>query len=154
MALRRRIPLFELKAEDGQLHGTREAWQRRDMLVTVLHANCDACQGLHRELRARAPALHREEVEVLTVMMPGPPGAPPLPGALRDDEAGTVTWKLAECFERVPGTAVLAVANRFGELYGVVDVHGRPTARVLGEALEWLDLAQRQCGECSAPLWE
>jgi hypothetical protein len=154
MALRRHIPLFELEAEDGQTHGTREAWQRRDMLLAVLHANCDTCQGLHRELRARAPAWHQEEVEALTVMMPGAPGAPLLPGALRDDEAGTVTWKLAECFERVPGTAVLAVANRFGELYRVLDVHGRPTAQVLGEALEWLDLAQRQCGECSATLWE
>jgi hypothetical protein len=153
MALRRHIPLFQLEAEDGHPHGTREAWQRRDMLVALLHANCDACQGLHRELRARAPAWRQEEVEAFTVMMPGQSGEPLLPGALKDPE-GTVTWKLAESFGRVPGTAVLAVASRFGELYRVLDVHGRPTAQVLGEALEWLDLAQRQCGECSAPLWE
>jgi hypothetical protein len=153
MPLRRDIPLFLLEAEDGTAHGTREAWQRREMLVALLHANCDGCQALHRELQARVPGWHREEVALFTVMMPGRSGEPLLPGALEDTE-GTVAWKLAEAYGRVPGTATLAVANRFGELYGVVDVHGRPTAEVLTEALEWLDLAQRQCGECSAPLWE
>jgi hypothetical protein len=108
---------------------------------------------LHAEVQALAPGWHQEEVEALTVVMPGQPGEPLLPGALKDEQ-GTVTWKLSECFGRVPGTAVVAVANRFGELYGVVEVHGPPTARVLAEALEWLDLAQRQCGECSAPLWD
>jgi hypothetical protein len=153
MPLRRDIPLFLLEAEDGTPHGTREAWQRREMLVALLHANCDGCQALHRELQARAPGWHREEVALIPVMMPGRTGEPLLPGALKDPE-GAVAWKLAERFGRVPGTATLAVANRFGELYGVVDVHGRPTAEVLAEALEWLDLAQRQCGECSAPLWD
>ncbi len=153
MPLRRDIPLFLLEAEDGTAHGTREAWQRREMLVALLHANCEGCQALHRELQARVPGWHREEVALFTVMMPGRPGEPLLPGALKDTE-GTVAWKLAEAYGRVPGTATLAVANRFGELYGVVDVHGRPTAEVLTEALEWLDLAQRQCGECSAPLWD
>jgi hypothetical protein len=153
MPLRRDIPLFLLEAEDGTRHGTREAWQRREMLVALLHANCDGCQALHRELQARAPGWHREEVALIAVMMPGRPGEPLLPGALKDPE-GTVAWKLAETFGRVPGAATLAVANRFGELYGVVDVHGRPTEEVLAEALEWLDLAQRQCGECSAPLWD
>jgi len=153
MPLRRDIPLFLLEAEDGTAHGTREAWQRREMLVALLHANCEGCQALHRELQARVPGWHREEVALFTVMMPGRPGEPLLPGALKDTE-GTVAWKLAEAYGRVPGTATLAVANRFGELYGVVDVHGRLTAEVLTEALEWLDLAQRQCGECSAPLWE
>ncbi|WP_146209720.1 hypothetical protein [Vitiosangium sp. GDMCC 1.1324] len=153
MALREDIPLFQLEDENGHPRGTRDAWQRREMLVALLHANCDACQGLHRELRARAPGWRQEEVEAISVVMPGRPGEPLLPGALADPE-GTVTWKLAERFGRVPGTAVLAVASRFGELYRVLDVHGRPTEEVLGEALEWLDLAQRQCGECSAPLWD
>ena len=154
MPLRRDIPLFQLATEDGHERGTRKAWQRREMVVALLHANCEDCQRLHAELEALAPGWHQEEVEAFTVMMPGQPGEPVLPGALKDDEQGTVTWKLSECFARVPGTAVVAVANRFGELYGVVDVHGQPTAQVLAEALEWLDLAQRQCGECSAPLWE
>jgi hypothetical protein len=153
MPLRGNIPLFQLESEDGHRRGPRDAWQRREMLVALLHANCDACQGLHRELVARAPEWRKDEVEAFSVMMPGRSGEPLLPGALGDPE-GRVTWKLAECFGHVPGTAVLAVANRFGELYGVVGVHGRPTPQVLAEALEWLDLAQRQCGECFAPLWD
>jgi hypothetical protein len=87
------------------------------------------------------------------VALPGRPGEPLLLGALRDPE-GTVARKLAESLGRVPGTTVLAAADRFGEFYRVMDVHDRLTAKVLGEVLEWLDLAQRQCGECSAPLWE
>ncbi|HEX8439978.1 hypothetical protein [Archangium sp.] len=153
MPLRRDIPLFQLEAEEGPRRGTRDAWQRREMLVALLHANCDACQGLHRELLAHVPAWHRDEVALFTVMMPGRGGEPPLPGALRDPE-GAVTWRLAEAFGCVPGTAMLAVASRFGELYGRVAVHGRRPCEVLAEALEGLDLAQRQCGECSAPLWE
>jgi len=47
------------------------------------------------------------------------------------------------------------VANRFGLLYAALDIHGGPTEAVLHEALEWVDLAQRQCGECFAPLdWD
>ncbi|HLM46727.1 MAG TPA: hypothetical protein VK458_22845, partial [Myxococcaceae bacterium] len=109
MPLRRDIPLFLLEAEDGTAHGTREAWQRREMLVALLHANCEGCQALHRELQARVPGWHREEVALFTVMMPGRPGEPLLPGALKDTE-GTVAWKLAEAYGRVPGTATLAVA--------------------------------------------
>jgi hypothetical protein len=45
--------------------------------------------------------------------------------------------------------------TRFGKLYAVVDIHSDSTEAVLNEALEWMDLAQRQCGECSAPLdWD
>jgi len=154
MSLRGDIPLFLLEDEDGRRRGTREAWQRREMVVALLHGNCEECQGLHRELLARAPGLHREEAEVFSVVMPGRPGEPLLPGALRDEPEGTVAWKLAERTGRVPGTALVVVANRFAELYGVVDVHGQPPARVLAEALEWLDLAQRQCGECFVPLWD
>lgn len=153
MSLRRDIPLFHLPAEDGQRRGTRDAWQRREMLVALLHSNCEECQGLHRELLARAPGWRREEVEAFSVGMPGRPGEPLLPGSLRDAE-GAVSARVAEACGHEPGTALLAVANRFGELYAGVRVHGRPTAQVLAEALEWLDLAQRQCGECSAPLWE
>ncbi len=153
MPLRRDIPLFQLETENGPPRGTRDAWQRREMLVTLLHTNCDACQALHRELVARAPGWSREDLEVFMVVMPGRPGEPLLPGALVDRE-GRVTRKLAECFGRVPGTAVLAVANRYGELFQVLDVHARPPEEVLTDALEWWDFAQRQCGECSAPLWD
>jgi hypothetical protein len=153
MRLRRDIPLFQLPTEGGGRRGTRDAWQRREMVVALLHANCEDCQGLQREVLARGPGWRREEVEAFSVVMPGRPGEPLLPGALWDAE-GAVAWRLAETCGRVPGTALVAVANRFGELYGVVDVHGRPLAQVLSETLEWVDLAQRQCGECSAPLWE
>ena len=145
------IPLFQLDAPDGRRRGTLDAWQRREMLVALLHPGCDVCQALHRTLAARAPELSRDEVEFLSVVRPG---GPVLPGALVDTE-GRVARSLSEALGLKPDAAVLAVGNRFSKLYAVVDVHSKPMAAVLDEALEWLRLAQLQCGECQAPLaWD
>jgi hypothetical protein len=148
------VPLFQLPTPSGPPRGTLDAWQRRDMLVALLHSGCDICQALHRTLSARAAEWRREEIEAITVVPAGRPGEPLPPGALEDRE-GQVAPELARALGVSPGEARLAVANRFGKLYAVVDIHGRPTEAVLREALEWMDLAQRQCGECFAPLdWD
>lgn len=148
------IPLFQLDAPDGRRRGTLDAWQRREMLVALLHPGCDVCQALHRSLVDRTPELHRDEVDVFAVVRPGAPEAPVPPGALVDAE-GRVTRTLSEALHLAPDAAVLAVANRFSKLYAVVDLHSGPTAAVLKEAMEWLQLAQLQCGECQAPLdWD
>jgi hypothetical protein len=124
------------------------------MLVALQHPGCDICHALHRMLMARAPGWRSQEIEVFSVVPPGRPGEPLPPGALQDSE-GRVSQELAQALGASPGAAVLAVANRFGMLYAVLDIHGGPTEAVLHEALEWMDLAQRQCGECFAPLdWD
>jgi hypothetical protein len=154
MADRREVPLFQLPVPEGAPRGTRDAWQRRDMLVALLHPGCDICHALHRLLMARAPGWRQEELEVFSVVPPGRPGEPLPPGALQDPEGG-VSRELAQALGASPGAAVLGVANRFGLLYAALDIHGGPTEAVLREALEWVDLAQRQCGECFAPLdWD
>jgi len=148
------IPLFQLDAPDGRRRGTLDAWQRREMLVALLHPGCDVCQALHRTLAARAPEWRKEEVDVFSVVRPGQPEAPVPPGALVDAD-GRVTRTLSEALGLKPDAAVLAVGNRFSRLYAVVDLHAGPTAAVLKEAQEWLQLAQYQCGECQAPLaWD
>jgi hypothetical protein len=153
-AERSEVPLFQLPVPDGPPRGTLDAWQRRDMLVALLHPGCDICHALHRVLMARAKAWRSEEIDVFSVVPPGRPGEPLPPGALHDSE-GRVSQELAKELGASPGSAVLAVANRFGLLYAALDIHGGPTEAVLKEALEWLDLAQRQCGECFPPLdWD
>ncbi|NMO22129.1 hypothetical protein HPC49_36155 [Pyxidicoccus fallax] len=145
------VPLFRLEAEGGGPRGTLDAWQRRDMLVALLHPGCDVCQALHRILQERAPGLRTGEAEVMAVVPQGAAGVQVPPGALVDVE-GRVSRSLAEAFG---GEGRLGIASRFGGLYAAVDIHSGPTQRVLDEALEWLDLAQRQCGECQAPLaWD
>lgn len=152
MRERGEIPLFQLEAPDGRKRGTLDAWQRRDMLVALLHPGCDVCQALHRVLDSRAPGWRKEEVELFSIVRPG--SAPVPPGALVDAD-GRVTRELSGALELPPDAAVLAVANRFSRLYAVLDIHSGPTAVVLKEALEWLQLAQLQCGECQAPLdWD
>lgn len=152
MRERGEIPLFQLEAPDGRKRGTLDAWQRRDMLVALLHPGCDVCQALHRVLDSMAPGWRKEEVELFSIVRPG--SAPVPPGALADAD-GHVTQVLSEALELKPDAAVLAVANRFSKLYAVLDIHSGSTAAVLKEALEWLQLAQLQCGECQAPLaWD
>jgi hypothetical protein len=154
MAERSEVPLFQLSVPEGPPRGTLDAWQRREMLVALLHPGCDICHALHRMLMDRAPGWRQQEVDAFSVVPPGWPGEPLPPGALQDSE-GRVSRELAQELGASPGAAVLAVANRFGMLYAVLDIHGGPTQVVLREALEWLDLAQRQCGECFAPLdWD
>jgi hypothetical protein len=154
MPERREVPLFQLPVAGGPPRGTLDAWQRRDMLVALLHPGCDICQALQRTLMDRAPRWRQEEIEVISVVPPGRPGELAPPGALEDSE-GRISRELAQELGASPGAARLAVANRFGTLYAVLDIHSGPTEAVLREALEWLDLAQRQCGECFAPLdWD
>lgn len=151
MRERGEVPLFELTAEDGRPRGTLGAWQRRDMLVALLHPGCDVCQALHRALQERAPDLRTQEAEVISVVPQGRAGGPVPPGALVDAE-GRAARALADV---LGGEGRLGVASRFGGLYASVDLHSGAPQRVLDEALEWLDLAQRQCGECQAPLaWD
>ena len=74
-----------------------------------------------------------------------------LEGALRDTTGRTV-HVLLEALDAKHGEARLAVASRFGTLYAALDAHA-PDA--LAQALDWVDLAQRQYGECQAPLaWD
>jgi hypothetical protein len=154
MRERGEVPLFQLPVPGGSPRGTLDAWQRRDMLVALLHPGCDICHALHRSLLARAPQLRQEEIELLSVVPSGQPGEPLPPGTLEDAE-GRVSRELAQALGASPGSARLGVANRFGKLYAALDIHGGATDAVLREALEWMDLAQRQCGECFAPLdWD
>jgi hypothetical protein len=142
------LPLFELKDAQGRLRGTLPVWQRREVLLAVLHGEpCAACVRLQAQLAARERSLREDEVEVLCVV----PGGTRLEGALSDPTGRTVHG-LLEALGARAGEARLAVASRFAKLYAVMDAHADGA---LGEALGWVDLAQRQCGECQPPLdWD
>jgi hypothetical protein len=126
------IPLFEAEGAS-----TARAWQRREMLVALLHGNaCSDCDRLGAQLRSLQPGLARDEVELIFVKTEG-------------DANGV---RLARSLGLPLGSARLIVANRFAKLYAHLDAHDE---RALFEAAESIDLAQRQCGECSAPLdWD
>ena len=56
--MERTLPLFELGDAQGRPRGTRAAWQRREVLLAVLHdERCDACVRLNAALLARSAAL-------------------------------------------------------------------------------------------------
>ena len=108
--------------------GTMELWQRREMVVAVLDDRCPECDGIRAELAQHQERWAKEEVGCVFLRA----------GSDRANE-----------FSMEPA---LIIANRFGQFYAELPIHGRQPGASVSEALEWVDLAQRQCGECQAPL--
>lgn len=117
---------------------TQGSWQRRDMLLVLLHdEGCAACDALSHAL------------------------SPPPPGPLRDPELsvrlvrgrGREGDALRRAVDVAEGEAVVVVADRFLELFAVLPAHGSlPGATVEEKVAElggWSDAVARQCGECS-----
>jgi hypothetical protein len=94
------------------------------MVVARLHEECATCAALEKELR----------------------------GAIaRVPEAGlsAVRHERAERLDAALGRtgAYLAIANRFLQLYEVLDAHGARPDQILG----WLEFVQKSGGECQPP---
>ena len=121
------LPLF---TESGE--GTEPLWQRKDMLVGLLHPGCPTCEAIASELRARRPKLWLQEVG--TVVAPW---------------GSAAGGKLSSALGIAPGEARLIVADRFLKPWRLIDAHREDA---LDESLAWMDYAQSRCGECSAPL--
>lgn len=146
------VPLFQLSDERGDAWGTRDLWQRRDMLLALVHPEgCEPCHRLLELLRARGAGLHAEEIELVIVSMRGTPhhldGLRVLP-----DREGRIARALAEHGGFEPGQARLLAADRFGRLYGTEDIHAGDPESVLVSALDWLEFAQSRCEECGGYL--
>lgn len=146
------VPLFELEDARGERHGTSEFWQRREMLIALVHpAGCTACEALLEHLATRRAELHADEIEAVVVSMKGTrPDAPEL-HVLADSEGG-VAPRLASHGEFAEGEARLLAADRFGRLYGTEDIHSGDPESVLIAALGWIEFAQSRCEECGPAL--
>jgi hypothetical protein len=55
--------------------------------------------------------------------------------------------RIAHALGLEPGVAFAVVADRYGEAFAAVPVHGAGTDAVLGEVEAWLDHVQQQCPE-------
>ncbi len=110
------------------------AWQRKEMVIALLHSRCVHCEAVRSHLIRREGLLGDPEVLVL---------------ALDDSAPDSVQTPLRRAAGLPKGDAFLLFGNRFLELYAVLDAHSMPVPELLQETLSWLDLMQKRCAECS-----
>lgn len=146
---RREVPLFALADATGRVDGTQRAWQRREVLLALLHGpDCVTCEHLLEHLQARSRALEEQDVHVVAL-------EPIAREGVLGDTCGRVAARVAEVLGEPPGPARLVVATRYLRIAAVFDVHAGPPEALLTEVLEAMRLAQTQCEECSQPLqWD
>lgn len=146
------VPLFQLPDEEGRTFGTQDLWQRKDMLLALVHPEgCEPCHRMLAQLKERAGELHASEIELVVVTMRGEPQH--LEGLrVLSDREGRIEQALAEHGSFRPGEARLLAADRFSRLYGSEDIHAGDPESVLVSALDWLEFAQSRCEECGGYL--
>jgi hypothetical protein len=130
---RRRIPPFVV-SDQGEEIGPGAWWQRREMVVALLHATCVICDRLRERLASHSGALREREAEQVTLSMDGSIGRDLAP-------------RVAHALGLEQGVAFAVVADRYGEAFAAVPVHGADTDAVLSEIDAWLDHIQQQCPE-------
>src|SRR4051812_28682569 len=84
------------------------AWQRREMVVSLLHADCERCAQVRERLEKREGILGDPEVFVLLLDATAP----------GDDQR-----RLREAAGVDEDQALIVLGNRFLELYKVLDAH-------------------------------
>ncbi len=134
-----RIPLRPLE----RVGGPDAWWQRKEMLIALLHPRCDLCRRFERALQE---ALAEEpDREVGTALLPvreagGGHGLSPGP------EAARLAGELQSALGLDPASAYVVVADRFAEVTKVRQVHDGPEDAAR-EALHSVDAIELQCPE-------
>jgi hypothetical protein len=149
----REVPLFTLADAAGREGGTQKHWQRKDMLLALLHpGGCPQCHRLLALLQERRGELEEQDIALVALA----------PGRMDDvregvllDTGATVASAVARVLGEDADTARLVVATRYLRLTAAFDVHSMDPESLLSEVLEAMWLAQVQCEDCSLPLdWD
>lgn len=133
MLSQRRVPLF-LVHDHGIEDGPAAWWQRREMVVALVHRACPTCLRFRERLASRRATLRAREAGQVELL---------LDGSAHPELAERVVSSLG----LEPGAAFAVVADRYGEVFAAVPVHGTDAAGVVGEIEAWLDHIQQQCPE-------
>ncbi|MBI4512259.1 MAG: hypothetical protein HY698_21680 [Deltaproteobacteria bacterium] len=147
------LPAFRLPDAQGKLTGTEDYFQRREMVMAILHEACGECAALEGALAQRLRDLWGLGAALL-VIVPGAPAhlEPQSPIPRVHDETGNVIALLEQRLALIPGEARLIVADRFGQVHASLPAHGDPHGTVQ-EILRWVDFIEMQCPECGVPEW-
>ena len=131
--MREEIPLEPL---------TQPTWQRRDLVLVLLHdegacARCDAVASVLAGAKLPKGPLTDPELSVRVVR-------------------GGAGNGIRHAVRASDDAAIAVVADRFLELFAVLDAHGdgAPVEDFVRELEGWADAVARQCGECSRVQWD
>ncbi|MBX5481249.1 MAG: hypothetical protein IRZ16_05275 [Myxococcaceae bacterium] len=128
------MPRAEIPLIDGPV---RAAWQRRDLVIGLLHdERCPPCAAARRLLRTRAGLPDDPEL-ALAVFTRGAP------------EDAHVVERLGRAAQLPDDVAAILIADRFLELYATLDVHAIAPEALGQEVGAWAEAVLLQCGECS-----
>lgn len=129
------IPLFVTNTAAGRPVGSQLAWQRKDMVIFLLHGDCPGCAQVAARLRSPPPELRDPELAVMTL--------------LDSEQDAALMTRLRQVAGASGDRALVLIADRFLELFAALEVHGPSADQLLEDAAAWADAVQRQCGECS-----
>jgi hypothetical protein len=104
------------------------------MVVALVHAACATCNRFRERLASRNPALLARETGQVALELDGA-GFPEL------------AQRVVDSLGLEPGVALAVLADRYGEAFAAVPIHGADADGVLGELEAWLDHIQQQCPE-------
>lgn len=137
------VPLLDLVTTDGKPAPWKEIWQRKNLLLLLGEAGCEECLSV---LEGWIPRLQEEEAAAVAIF-PVPPERTPEGAVYLLDPEGRMA-----AFLGVPqGTAV--AADRYFAVQAVESIHALGAKSVTEDTLSWIDLAERVCDECGAPVW-
>jgi len=154
------IPPLTLHAVDGR---TVRAWdfkQKKNLIISFLHAGCGACEEYLRQIAADSAAWKENGAVVLVSLLGSPSRAAteflPENVIVGVDPSGRAANAYIGRDTLAPaGEARLGVfvTDRYGELHAQWEItasHEFPPPARLQSHLERIEIA---CDECSSPLW-
>jgi hypothetical protein len=127
----RKVPLFLAPDEAGD--GPAAWWQRREMVVALVHAACATCERFRERLASRDPDLRARQAAQVALEV--------------DGSAPDLALRVAGALGLEAGAAFAVVGDRYGEAFAALPIHGQEADGVLGEIESWLDHIQQQCPE-------
>jgi hypothetical protein len=128
-----KVPLFVVSGHRTE-SGPAAWWQRREMVVALVHAACPTCERFRNLLASRDSALGERDAGQVALEMGGS-ASPELP------------QRVVDALGLEPGVAFAIVADRYGETFAALPVHDGDAGAVFGEIEAWLDHIQQQCPE-------
>lgn len=138
------VPLLDLRTADGAPAPWKDIWQKRNLLLLLADSDCGACK---RVLEDWIPHLEEERATAVAIYPEAPPDDLPEEAIVLIDPEG----RMASYLDVPLGTAV--AADRYFSVQATRPIHERDPDEVATDTLDWIDLAERRCDECGAPVW-
>lgn len=139
------VPLLDLRTVDGAPAPWNDIWQKRNLLLLLADRDCESC---NRVLERWLPHLSAQHATAVAIYRERPERVPEGVIGLLDPEG-----RMAAALKVPEDTATAVAADRYFSVQAIEPVHELGAREVAKDTVEWIDLAERRCDECGAPVW-